>query len=294
MRFIDKRFQNADIADVLGFLIGISVAALIISAIANFLSTDVNWADWVEGISQNFATEIIGAIATYALFDLIIGRRNEQRRLINEMRSSDVATAMTALEQIRSNGGLFDGSLNSTDLRGLQLPASDMKNAQFQGSNLDNANLSKADLSKAVLEGVSLHDADLSGANFWLANLQGADLQDANLSEADLRLADVQGAILRRARLENARLFQTKLESSDLANANLQNAFLAGANLLGANLTAANLKGARMDGNTILPDGKNWTEQTDMRRFTSPDYHSFWKTNNDNEGLTSTSIRIDK
>lgn len=93
--------------------------------------------------------------------------------------------------------------------------------------------------------------ADLVGAN-----LQGADLWGANLQEADLRLARLQMAILR--------------------NANLQGANLTRANLQGAILLRANMKNAKFDDKThfdettMLPDGKHWTQGTDMAKFTKP------------------------
>jgi uncharacterized protein YjbI with pentapeptide repeats len=292
MSLFNRQFRDTETVYVLIFLVGISISALIISAVANiFTAPPVDWAEWVVGFSQNFATEIIGAIATYSLFELIIGRRNEQRRLVANLRVGEAAIAKNALEQLRDNGGLVDGSLNATDLSGMVLPEADMKNAQMQGANLDNADLNKSDLSKSVLEGTSLRNAKLNGANFWLANLQGANLQDANLNEADMRLADLQGAILRRATLKSAKLFQAKLETADFANADLRQAFLFGANLQGANLASAKLDGAHFDPNTILPDGSHWSERTDMSRFTNSDHPTFWQQNNDKGGFATSSFR---
>lgn len=291
LSLFNRQFRDTETLYVLIFLVGLSITAFIISAVANVFSPPIDWADWFEGAFQNFATEIIGAIATYSLFELIIGRRNEQRRLITQMKSPDVATAKTALEQLRGNRGLVDGSLNETDLRGLQLPEADMRNAQMQGANLDGADLQETNLSRAVLEGASLRDAQLKKANFWLANLQGADLQDADMSDADMRLADMQAAILRRTNLKRARLVQAQLQSADLANANLKYAYLLGVNLQGANLAAALLDNTHFDENTILPDGAHWKNGTDLSRYTNSEHPLFWRRNTDSEGHTTTSIR---
>lgn len=285
-----RQFEDTETLYVLFFLVGASISALIISAVAHVFSSPTNWATWVEGLFQNFASEIIGAIATYSLFELILGKRNEQRRLITEMKSPDLAVAKTAMEQLRDNHGLVNGSLNEMDLSGLQLPSCDMKNAQMQGAILINSNLAGTDLSSAVLEAANLANSNLSRANFWLANLQRANLQDTNLAEADMRLAEMQETVFRRANLRSARLVQAKLGGADFANADLRHAYLLGANLHGANLASANLEGAHFDPNTILPDGTNWTAKTDMSRFTNSEHPSFWKRDQDNEGYTTTSL----
>jgi hypothetical protein len=55
-----------------------------------------------------------------------------------------------------------------------------------------------------------------------------------------------------------------------------------GANLESANLERANLQGAdfflaTFSKETILPDDKKWTPETDMARFTDPEHPQFWR-----------------
>ena len=84
------------------------------------------------------------------------------------------------------------------------------------------------------------------------ANLEGADLTHANLDGARLLRANLQGAIL-------------------------SGAILQAAILLEVNLQGAHLDNVRLDEQTMLPDGRQWTHETDMRRFTDPEHPAFWR-----------------
>jgi hypothetical protein len=97
---------------------------------------------------------------------------------------------------------------------------------------------------------------DLRGTDLRKENLMGANLRGANLQESNLEGVDLGGANLEGANLRDARL--------DAVN-------LVGANLQGANLEGVDLRGA------CLPDGTNWTEDTDVTRFTNPDHPDFWE-----------------
>ncbi len=103
-----------------------------------------------------------------------------------------------------------------------------------------------------LLRGVKLESANLSGANLYSANLSGANLYRANLSDANLY-------------------------SANLSGAELWYADLSGAKLQAANLKGANLGGVHFDENTELPDGTNWTPETNMERFTDPEHPEFWR-----------------
>jgi hypothetical protein len=83
------------------------------------------------------------------------------------------------------------------------------------------------------------------------------------------------------ANLQEARLAHANLQKAKLEDANLQQAFLFHADLRGAYLEAANLREAylfiaKLDEYTTLPDEATWTPDTDMARFTDPDYPDFW------------------
>lgn len=97
-------------------------------------------------------------------------------QLIRKLRSANNRTVVQAVEAMRAQGWLEDGTLCGVYLRHVHL----------QGADLCAANLSHADLSLAHLQMANLSQADLEGARLSNANLYGADLSGANLRGASL------------------------------------------------------------------------------------------------------------
>jgi hypothetical protein len=210
---------------------------LIVMALASSLWAVWRTGDWEE-LALNFGTEMAGAVVTYLLLELVIGRKEESEAkkkerqakkadLIAQMGSNVKDVAIAAAEGLQRRGWLYDGSL--------------------QGASLFRANLQGANLVWANLEGATLVGANLQGVSLFRANLQGARLHVANLQGASLMWADLQGA--------------------DLVGANLQ----------GATLVRAKLEGADLYEDTTLPDGTKWTPGTDMARFTDCTHPDFWR-----------------
>lgn len=133
-----------------------------------------------------------------------------------------------------------------------------------------------------TLENTQLWDADwtngqlpcaeLSGVEFWGTNLMGANMREVNLSHAELKNVDLSHSILWYAILADAVL----IESSNLGNADLRNSDLSNANLTDTLFTE----------DTILPDGTNWTPETDMARFTNPEHSEFWNSYIEGDPIT--------
>ena len=205
--------------------------------------------DW-KGLALNLATELVGAAVTYVLLVLILERtediESEKVRLIAEMGSSVLDIAVAATEKLKQRGWLSDGSLYGADLH----------HANLQRADLHGAYLHRAYLARVDLRRADLHMADLVGADLHMADLQGAILFGARLQEADLAYATLQGAVLNGAHLRGA----------TLEAANLREAFLA----------SADLEAAKLDESTILPDGTEWTPDTDLARFTECDHPESW------------------
>ena len=82
----------------------------------------------------------------------------------------------------------------------------------------------------------------------------------------------MQQAHLRKANLKGANLLFADLRLVDLKEANLQQV-----DLREAKLQQANLEGAEWDEKTIMPDGTQWTSNSDLRRFTNPNHPRFWR-----------------
>ncbi|MFZ4829153.1 MAG: pentapeptide repeat-containing protein, partial [Phototrophicaceae bacterium] len=109
-------------------------------------------ADWWTSWLQNFSTEMFGAITTFILFELIVGRsEKEQARLqeiqqrkaeiLRRLQSGDSTVTKVAFEEARAEGWLRDGTLANADLAG----------ANLEGMNLEGANLARVDLAGANL-----------------------------------------------------------------------------------------------------------------------------------------------
>jgi hypothetical protein len=123
---------------------------------------------------------------------------------------------------------------------------------------------------------VDLKSDNLQGADLRRADLSGADMSGADLRGANAQYAKLTGAVLAGADLRYALLNEADLRDADLRGANLQAANLSGADLSGAQLEGANLKNVHLQ-DAYLPDGSAWTVSSDMRRFTDPTYHDFWR-----------------
>lgn len=246
---ITRRMQNLNNWHVFYILILITFFTSLSSGIINPDKADMAW--W-SGWLQNFSTEMMGAIATFALFELVVGSRNEKKNLIIQMGSKDKVTALNAVEQLRANGWLKDGSLKGAELR----------KANLQGANLENANLSGAWLWRANLERAYLSFANLSGARLINTNLEHADMRRANLESASLREANLERAYLGAANLSDASLMKANLEGASLREANLK-----GAELWAVNLKHANMWDVECDEETTLPDRAKWTPDTDWTKF---------------------------
>lgn len=149
---------------VLIALVGVAILMGVVSA----------WEDgkflW-QNLMGNLATELIGAVITYLILDQLIGQReNEQQlkeQLIREMGSRDNGIAARAMNELRARGWLQDGSL---------------KGWFFQG-----ANWQRAYLKDANLQGVGVFRSDLSGARLTEDQLMGLnDLRETVLSDGSV------------------------------------------------------------------------------------------------------------
>lgn len=179
-------------------------------------------------------------------------RKEDLRRVVREMRSSDPEEARRAAEEARDRGFFNDGLLREAYLRGANLSGFDLQTADLEGADLTGADLRNVDLQGVDLRSANLNGAKLQGANLRRVNLrgaqwEGADLKDANLEEAIVAGANLAGADLESATLTRANLVDARLEHVNLANANLLDASLSGASLYCANLQSATLLQANLE-----------------------------------------------
>ncbi|MEM9953185.1 MAG: pentapeptide repeat-containing protein [Chloroflexota bacterium] len=126
-------------------------------------------------------------------------------------------------------------------------------------------------LSDGALNNAILWNADLTNADLRLADLTNANLYGVNFTNARSNNANFMNAYLDAANFTNADLDDANFTNADLLFANFTNAYLDAANFMNANLRLADFNET-----IILPDGTNWTPDTDMARFTDPTHPNFW------------------
>lgn len=85
--------------------------------------------------------------------------------------------------------------MESTDLSGANLYASNLQRARLSYADLGGAHLRLVDFSQATLKGASLRNADLTQAIFTQADLSYADLTGATIDETEFRQAKLDNAI---------------------------------------------------------------------------------------------------
>jgi membrane protein implicated in regulation of membrane protease activity len=158
-----------------------------------------NWPLLFLDMYQSVGVQLASIAVTVMILDRLIQRRETRRdkeRLIRQMGSKDNNLALQAVEELRAQGWLYDGSL--------------------QGAKLYGANLQKATLAGVNLQGANLFLAELQGSRLVGANLQETTLSGTNLREAELIFAELQGARLNGADLEDAILEATVFDEKTL------------------------------------------------------------------------------
>ncbi|MEM9955769.1 MAG: pentapeptide repeat-containing protein [Chloroflexota bacterium] len=115
-----------------------------------------------DNFLDSISPELIGIGITVLFIDALNDRRSnqlEKNRLLSHMASPHNATATQAVEELRINGWLSDGSLRD----GVFIEAN------LANTYLNNADLCRANLNNAILTGADLTDANLSGAKLAMA-----------------------------------------------------------------------------------------------------------------------------
>jgi hypothetical protein len=237
---------------ILDKLLHVRVVALLLAIAAVFViqfgfnrihsDAERTFDQFVADLYANGGAELLSIAVTVLIIDWLNERRaikEERERLVLQMGSPIHDAAIEAVRQLRYRGWLLDGSL--------------------KGAAMGTGKLMRVGRSKLGDE------SRLGGSS--LDELMGANLQDAYLYRANL-----EGVYLEEANLRGARLWQANLQGAYLTYSNLMDAKLRDANLRGADL-----QGAFLNANTILPDGKNWTHDTNMGRYTDPKHPDFWQ-----------------
>lgn len=186
---------------MLVILVGI---AIVTGAISSSLRVSPSAVQWWENALLNFSTEMLGALLTFILIDLVIGGREKReaeereetrrlkRRLIKRLRSPNNEITASAAGELRHRGWLENGTLESAYLSHANLRGVDLSNADLEGARLTRAKLQDTVLSGANLEGSTLKVEQLSQAySLREAIMPDGQKYDGRLGlEGDVQLAE--------------------------------------------------------------------------------------------------------
>lgn len=244
-RFFSNLSNRAVLLILLAVGLSSSVASFVVNLVNNVDTSPGWWTSWL----QNFSTEMFGAFLTFILFELIVGNREKQR---DEERT---------LKREREN---FEKMIEQD--KALKAQMIEIETAR-RSEILEQEKEQLIRRMRSSINGETIRAIEELRAHGWLTDgsLQGSNFAWANLRGGKLGWANLQGVNLHFVDLQDAQLAWVKLQGATLNNANLQ---------------AAALSLAVFDTNTILPDGNNWTPETDMSRYTDPTHPQFWRSDN--------------
>ena len=218
--------------------------------------------------------KIDGAILTGArLVEAELQNARLERALLHKtwMHGADLTNAkmdcINAIQCAFERSKLQHVSAIFSDMRESSFSDADMRYAVLAGTDFRGANLNSA-----RLEDANLNNTVLSHTTWIFTNARNARLRMANLQHAEILSSDLEGTDLAESDLRNAKIWGSWMVSVNLSAANLQEADLRASFLENANLTDSNLLGA------ILPDGTQFTEATDMNRFTDTNHSEYLST----------------
>lgn len=144
-----------------------------------------NFTTFSNAFYANISTELISISITVLVIERLIRKREEnelKRQLVRELRSTDSAITMRALDELNARGWSIEGVIRRAHLL----------RANFKGAYLKNVDLSyawmrEANFENSFMQGIKLKGAVLVGANF----LGAKALTATQLSEATMLLAAI-------------------------------------------------------------------------------------------------------
>lgn len=175
-------------------LAGITVAVLgIISlVVAAYIQRDTPQ-EFVQSVLTNIGTELLGLAITVLIVDALYKRLQEdqiKRQLIRDMGAADNAVALRAVQELKANGWLTDGTLVGVDLTQANLQGVRLIKANLKGVRLCGANLRESILIAVNMQGADLRSVDFEKAGIAGCNFRDTDLWAAEFKESELRKVD--------------------------------------------------------------------------------------------------------
>lgn len=159
--YMNKPIKNA--------LIGLGISFVVLSVVGLAINRDI------ASFLINVSTEIIGIIITVLIIDRIVQNHEVQMKkklLLSRVSSDNNETAKEALDELRLNGWVEDGSLNGASLF----------KANLFGANLYDSVMIGSTLSFAVFERAYLRSVVLTNSIIYFTSFRNAELRGANLT----------------------------------------------------------------------------------------------------------------
>lgn len=228
----------------------ILILLLILAVITGLASFLLNRLEWVSSWMLNISSELIGAVITYILFELIIGRAEKK----NEDERHKIEAQLQLRTRLLKAHSFEEKQLILDEINALGV---------MRGANLMYSNLSGLFMSGLDMQGVDLSWSDLSGANLSNTNLEGANLTNTNLRGAILIGANFKSAVLAGADLQNATIVGANLDFAILRQAKFQFSNLEKSSFLGSITDEA-----VANEHTLMPDGQHFVVPGDWSRYT--------------------------
>lgn len=194
------------------------------------------------------------------------------------------------------NTNFYKADLSESNLKGADLTNAVMREVNLYRADLRGASVMGIDLNEANLTGAKLHGLNFASANlrcaclthaqlpnaiFWATDLRESDLRDANLADADLRGAYLESAILQNEDVEDSILDEI-LHKHPMRGEDVDITFPSDLYLddgrPNKEVVVRVLRAKANLTRVTLPDGTEYSEQSDMSRFTDKENVEFAET----------------
>jgi uncharacterized protein YjbI with pentapeptide repeats len=173
-------------------LLALIVVAFIFALISGFEDGQFQW----RGLVGNLASELIGAVITYAIIERIVhasaDNADTKRQLIRKLENPHAGAAITAVQELYARGWLQDGSLYGWFLKRANLEKADLRKANTNELGLYRCNLTDAlinenqlavmsDLRRTIMPDGQPYDGRycLKGDLNWARTNYGIDVNEA-------------------------------------------------------------------------------------------------------------------
>lgn len=183
--------------------------------------------EW-PGLWLNLATELLGAVVTFLIFDYYIGNREKiqeaKTSLIRDLHSEDRELRMYAFTRLVEDDLLSDIKVNGVNLDGLVLEKQKMDNVDFSlssliGANIDNCEFYNCRFNKSKLKGSVLTNTTFKKCSFDRADFSGSHFTNNKVINSTFFQSILNTVIIEKSEFNKTDLNQCQVLNTDLSKA---------------------------------------------------------------------------